>query len=168
MSKGQRRISWEGKCEVTAARDTLETPNQETREGHKKSNLSSPHRILIVDDSKDARESLAVLLRELGYLVLTAHDGAIALQRALDFKPHVMLLDIVMPGISGFRVAEMVRADPRLRDTLLITLSGWSLDVDLWLSKNAGCDYHLLKPLDVFVLESLLERGRPTPNFGEV
>lgn len=116
-----------------------------------------PLRILVVDDNKDSRESMATLLREFGYVVLTASDGSSALERAIDFQPNVMLLDIMMPGINGLKVAERVRADPLLWDTTLITITGWSQEVDDSFSKRSGCDYHLLKPLDPFVLESLLK-----------
>ena len=68
-----------------------------------------------------------------------------------------MLLDIVMPGISGFKVAEMIRKQPALAQALLITVTGMGQDVDGWLSKNAGCDYHFKKPLNVAELDSLLK-----------
>ncbi len=138
------------------AATTLESPQDKT-DDQKKNRALAPQRILVVDDNKDARESMATLLREFGYLVITAHDGDSALERASDFQPHVVLLDVVMPGISGFKVAERIRADPMLWDTTLITITGWTQDVDGWLSRHAGCNYHLLKPLDPFVLESLLK-----------
>jgi two-component system, chemotaxis family, CheB/CheR fusion protein len=123
----------------------------------KASDAAAPRRILIVDDNKDARESLATLLREHGYLALTAHDGYSAIERAAEFKPHAVLLDIVMPGISGFKVAEMLRKQAALADALLITVTGWQQDVDGWLSKDAGCDYHFQKPLDFAVLDELFK-----------
>jgi CheY-like chemotaxis protein len=134
-------------------RGTLEPPTPVT-------DSVKTRRVLIVDDNKDARHSLATLLSELGYLVQTAQNGQVALELALDFLPHVMLLDIVMPEMSGFALAEKVRRHALLRDTVLITLTGWEEDTDAWLSMQAGCDYHLLKPVDPSVLETLLVRGR--------
>ena len=97
------------------------------------------------------------MFREHGYLALTAHDGYSAIERATEFRPHAVLLDIVMPGISGFRVAEMLRKQTAFANALLITVTGLGQDVDGWLSKNAGCDYHFEKPLEFDTLEALLE-----------
>jgi CheY-like chemotaxis protein len=149
---------------LTSSGLTREPAKQETAKEEERA-AETPRRILVVDDSKDARESMAVLLRDLGHVAQTAPDGETALARAVDFQPHVMLLDIVMPGMSGFRVAEKVRADPVLWDTVLITLTGWDDDMDAWLSHHAGCDYHLTKPLDVGLLEAYLKKGRR--KFGE-
>jgi CheY-like chemotaxis protein len=139
----------------------LKQSQTETDEQQKRKSPQPLHRILVVDDNKDARESTATLLREFGYFVATAHDGESALERALKFKPHVMLLDVVMPGISGYKVAERVRCNPSLYDTILITLTGFTQYADGWLSEHVGCDYHLLKPLDPFVLECLLSGESP-------
>lgn len=139
-------------------------PTQETETSREKINVE-PHRILIVDDNKDARDSLATLLGELGYLVQVAQNGKIALELALNFLPHAVLLDVVMPDMSGFKLAEQFRAHALLRDATLITLTGWQYEMDPWLSKHAGCDYHLQKPVDVSELETLLSAGRPLPKF---
>jgi two-component system, OmpR family, response regulator len=112
---------------------------------------------LIVDDNQDARESLALLLREHGYMALTAHDGYSAIERATEFRPHAVLLDIVMPGISGFRVAEVIRKQPSLANALLISVTGYQQTADDWLSRNAGCDYHFEKPLEFAILDELLK-----------
>jgi CheY-like chemotaxis protein len=157
----------EGKSWLMGGAATLEPSQTQTEQGKNKLEQVPPRRVLVVDDSKDARNSMATLLREVGYVVQTASDGETALARAVDFQPHAMLIDIVMPGMSGFRVAEKVRADPMLWDTVLITLTGWDDDMDPWLSKHAGCDYHLKKPLDLTRLESLLKQGRPAIKYGE-
>jgi CheY-like chemotaxis protein len=154
------------KIQSSGSAATLERPVHETSKDEQNT-TEAPRRILVVDDSKDARESLATLLRELGHEVQTASDGVSALCKALEVKPQAMLIDIVMPGGSGFKLAEEVRRNPLLRDTLLITLTGWDDDMDPWLSEHAGCDYHLTKPLDLTKLESLLEKGRSRSKFGE-
>jgi DNA-binding response OmpR family regulator len=144
---------------VIGVNATLESPQQASQERHEKHKVA-PRRVLVVDDSQDASMSLAILLSELGYLVQTAQNGKVALELALDFLPHVILLDIVMPDMSGFALAERLRRHAELRDTLLITLTGWVDDADEWLSQHSGCDYHLLKPVDLDVLETYLVRGR--------
>jgi DNA-binding response OmpR family regulator len=138
---------------------TLESSKQEATKD-KESATEAPRRILIVDDSKDARESTATLLRELGHVVETAGDCSSALLKAVEFRPQAILIDIVMPGGSGFKLAEDIRKNSLLRDTLLITLTGWDDVMDPWLSHHAGYDYHLTKPLDVELLEAYLKRGR--------
>jgi CheY-like chemotaxis protein len=143
---------------LAMAVEGLEPSTEFTSEKNKKQkDQATVRRILIVDDNKDARESLATLFREHGYIALTAHDGYSAIERATEFKPHAVLLDIVMPGISGFKVAEMIRKQPALADALLITVTGMGQDVDGWLSKNAGCDFHFQKPLEFEVLDRLIK-----------
>jgi CheY-like chemotaxis protein len=123
---------------------------------------SSNRRVLIVDDNKDGRESLATVLRELGFVVQTAPDGTSALACAETFQPQVVLLDILMPGINGFQVAEKLRQHPTLSNILLISMSGFALEPDDIRWQRSGFDYHLLKPMDLFVLEPLLKGERNT------
>jgi CheY-like chemotaxis protein len=115
-------------------------------------------RVLVVDDNRDARESLATLLRSMCYEVATARDSTSALETATTFQPHVAILDIIMPGVSGFRTAELLRQQPGLRDITLISVTGWQDDIDDWLSKHSGCNYHLLKPLNTDVLVGILQK----------
>lgn len=122
----------------------------------------STRRVLIVDDNKDGRESLATVLRELGFVVQTASDGTRALACAETFQPHVILLDILMPGLSGFQVAEKIRQHSTLSEVLLISMSGFALEPDDIRWQRSGFDYHLLKPMDLFVLEPLLKSERNT------
>jgi CheY-like chemotaxis protein len=121
---------------------------------------SSTRRVLIVDDNKDGRESLATVLRELGFVVQTAPNGASALTCTETFLPHVVLLDILMPGLSGFQVAEKLRQHPTLSNVLLISMSGFALEPDDIRWQRSGFDYHLLKPMDLFLLEPLLKSER--------
>jgi CheY-like chemotaxis protein len=123
---------------------------------------SAPRRVLIVDDNKDGRDSLAGLLRELGFIVTTASDGASALSCAQDFHPNVVLLDILMPGLNGFQVAEKLRQQPEFLEVTLISMSGFALGTDDLRWQRSGFDYHLLKPMDLFVLEPLLRSERKT------
>jgi PAS domain S-box-containing protein len=113
-------------------------------------------RILVVDDNVDAAESLSALLRCLGADVLTVHDGPAALQCVRIHKPSAAVLDIGMPGMDGYEVARRTRADPDGAGLLLIALTGWGNEEDRRRSKEAGIDHHLVKPVELDVLESLL------------
>jgi two-component system, sensor histidine kinase len=113
-------------------------------------------RILIVDDSRDGGESLAMLLRVLGAEVALAHSGRKALECVEDFKPDVVLLDIGMPGMDGYEVARRIRANPASRHISLIALTGWGQDEDRKRSVAAGFNHHLVKPADLEQLRQLL------------
>jgi len=88
------------------------------------------------------------------------HDGVQALQAARDFAPDVVLLDIGLPGLNGYQVAERLRQDPRFADTVLIAITGWGADQDRRRAQEAGFDHHMTKPVDVAALRPLLRRGR--------
>ena len=113
-------------------------------------------RILIVDDSRDGGESLAMLLRVLGAEVALAHSGRHALECVNTFRPDVVLLDIGMPGMDGYEVARRIRANPANRHMQLIALTGWGQDEDRRRSAAAGFNHHLVKPADVEQLRQLL------------
>jgi two-component system, sensor histidine kinase len=113
-------------------------------------------RILIVDDSRDGGESLAILLRVLGAEVALAHNGRDALEYVATFRPEVVLLDIGMPGMDGYEVARRIRANHANRDIQLIALTGWGQDEDRRRSVAAGFDHHLVKPADIDQLRQLL------------
>lgn len=126
----------------------------------------SPHpspKVLVVDDNRDAAETLAELVELWGFEVETAHDGLSALQHAGEWEPNVVFLDIGMPGLNGYEVARRLRADARFRDATLVALTGYGQPEDFERSRAAGFDHHLVKPVDVSELEKLLPR-RPTPD----
>jgi CheY-like chemotaxis protein len=114
------------------------------------------HRILVVDDSRDAAESLAMLLESVGADVHTASDGLAALEKLDSYRPSVMLLDIGMPGMDGFEVARRARQRPASRDLTLIALTGWGQEADRRRSREVGIDFHLVKPVDLVQLGELL------------
>lgn len=117
---------------------------------------SGPRRVLIADDNRDAADSLAVLLRMQGHDVSVAHDGPTALAAYDERKPEVMLLDIGMPGMTGYDVARQVRqrADAAV---ILIALTSWGKDSDIANAMDAGFDRHLTKPVDPELIMQLLE-----------
>jgi len=123
--------------------------------------IIASHRFLVVDDSRDAAESLALLLESLGANVHTATDGPAALEELDTYRPSVMLLDIGMPGMDGLEVARRVRQRSDSRDLTVIALSGWGQDEDRRRSREAGVDYHMVKPVDLDELGRLLTSLAP-------
>lgn len=110
----------------------------------------------MVDDNVDAVAALAAVLHFMGHNVETAHDGHEAVELARRYRPDFLLLDIGIPGLDGFQVAAMVRREPHLQATKIVAITGWASDEDRDRSREVGIDYHLVKPVDIGFLESLL------------
>ena len=106
----------------------------------------TPLRVLVVDDCQDAVETLRLLIALWGYEVEAARDGPGALEAASSFRPHVVLLDIGLPGSSGYEVARAVRGTPGLEKVLLVATTGYGGEADQQKSAEAGFDAHLTKP----------------------
>ena len=117
-------------------------------------------RVLVVDDNHDAATSLAELLSIRGYQARVAHDGPGALQAALEMQPDMILLDIGLPGMSGYDVARAVRRNPALEGTLLVALTGYGQDEDRQRAHQAGFDRHFTKPVNLDDLNKLLVSRR--------
>ena len=113
-------------------------------------------RVLVVDDNRDAADSLGMLLEFLGADVQVVHDGRSALEAMKTFQPAVVLLDLGMPEMNGLEVARRMREDPQSRSATLVALTGWGQREDRRRSREAGFDYHLVKPADVGTLQSIL------------
>jgi len=123
--------------------------------------------VLIVDDNHDLAETAKVLLIASGHDVRTAYDGVSAVATANEFDPEVVLLDIGLPGMSGYEVAKRLRASEQRRSMLLVALTGYGQDADRQLAREAGFDQHLVKPLDPATLEKIVESiSVPTPIVG--
>lgn len=116
-------------------------------------------RILIVDDNRDAAESLSMLLQMSQHDTFIAHDGEQAIASAAEIEPEVMLVDIGLPKLDGYQVAREIRTRPGGKHILLIALTGWGQDKDRQKSKTAGFDAHLVKPVNVDELVRLLARS---------
>lgn len=115
-------------------------------------------RVLVVDDNVDGAESLAELLELLGHRVVVAHSGPDGLDAARTAAPDLVLLDIGLPGIDGYELARLLRADPATRRAVLAAVSGYEPDQSR--AREAGIDHHFLKPLDPAALQTLLGRIR--------
>jgi PAS domain S-box-containing protein len=126
----------------------------------------SARRVLVVDDNRDAAESMRLLLELLGADVRVAYSGLDALEMLESHQPSVVLLDIGMPGIDGHEVARRIRSQPRFSEVTLIALTGWGQDEDRRRSRLAGFDHHLIKPADVRTLETLLVSLEHDPSHG--
>ena len=120
-------------------------------------NLPGKH-ILIVDDYADALDIWAIYLKASGYRVSTAIDGTSALATARQGLPDLVVLDLALPGISGFEVARTLRADPETADIPLIAATGYSHLRELDLAREVGFDAVVVKPCDPDLLLSEIER----------
>jgi CheY-like chemotaxis protein len=117
-------------------------------------------RVLIVDDNLDAADCLSLLLGLHHFNVQVAYDGASALSAALASPPDAMLVDLGMPRMDGFRLAELVRREHSLRNTLLVAVTGYGGGAIEESVRVAGFDHYLLKPFDICRLLDLLRDAR--------
>lgn len=118
--------------------------------------LSVPRRILVVDDNVDGADTIAMLLMLFGHTVKVVHTGPDALEAARTFQPGIMLLDIGLPGMNGYEVAQQLRSDSNMNGLILVALTGWGSEEDRQRAKSVGFDYHLTKPVGMEKLQSLL------------
>jgi len=116
--------------------------------------------VLVVDDERDTADVMALLVGKWGHDVRKAYDGATALAAAARQRPDVVLLDIAMPRMDGFELAERLRGESRLQNCLLIALTGYAETAHQIKRREAGIDVVLLKPADSSVLETLLDLER--------
>ena len=115
-------------------------------------------RILLVDDNRDAADSLALLLGLEGHDVRVAYAGRPAIEVAHEFRPEIAVLDLGLPDLSGYDVARLLRQDPALERIELIALTGWGQEEHRKRALEAGFDHHVTKPVDLEQLARLLEK----------
>jgi len=118
--------------------------------------VGSRRRILVVDDNRDGAEMMATMLRLMGNEVRTANTGIQAVAAAEAFRPRLILMDIGMPQLDGYEATRRIRAEPWGRDMFIVALTGWGQAKDRARSRDAGCDGHLVKPVEPAALETLL------------
>jgi signal transduction histidine kinase/CheY-like chemotaxis protein len=130
--------------------------------GRSADRMPSSSRILVVDDLQASAETLMTLLEMEGFEVRIANDGMAALKVAQEFRPDVVLLDIGLPGMNGFEVANQLRSLPASRDALLIALTGYGEAESRSRSAQAGFDFHMVKPADVGLLLEMIAKPHET------
>ena len=113
-------------------------------------------RILVVDDNRDAAESLGMLLRMMGHEVRTAYDGQAAVAAAAEYRPRLVLMDLGMPKVDGCEAARRIRAEPWGAELFLVALTGWGAEADQRRTQDSGFDRHLVKPVDTEALKRLI------------
>jgi CheY-like chemotaxis protein len=114
------------------------------------------HRVLVIDDNEDIRTALGWGLESLGYTVRTAADGLTGLEVAVEFRPHSALIDISLPTIDGWELAERFSSHPVFKRPRLIALTGLSSDDHRAKSAASGFDFHIVKPVRLAKLDALL------------
>ena len=123
---------------------------------HEPTAPAASRRILVVDDHRASADGLGKLLRIKGHDVRTAHDGLAAVEVADEFRPDVVLLDIGLPKMNGYEVAQRIRQQPWGQGMVLIAVTGWGQEADRRHSQEAEFDHHLVKPVDPSALLLLL------------
>lgn len=114
-------------------------------------------RLLVIDDNKDAAESMSMLFELWGYEVVCAFDGRHALETAAKYQPDAVFLDIGLPGMDGYEIAERLRELPQGTRAVLVAITGYGQDEDRRRSREAGIDHHLVKPVAPEALHELLQ-----------
>jgi CheY-like chemotaxis protein len=117
-------------------------------------------RILVVDDNHDSALSLAMMLSIMGHETRTAHDGESAVTTAESFLPEVVLLDIGLPKLNGYEVAQRIRENSWGKSMFLIAVTGWGQEEDRQRSSEVGLNVHMVKPVEPAALERLLSELR--------
>jgi PAS domain S-box-containing protein len=131
-------------------------PEKSIPQESRKPSDAPTRRILLVDDNRDAANSFGILLKFLGADVKVLYDGRSALETLRIYRPSVLILDIGMPGLDGYEVARRVRRDSEFCDLVLIALTGWGQEEDRRRTREAGFDYHLVKPVEISAVRAVL------------
>ena len=124
--------------------------------------FAMPHlgrRVLVVDDSVDAAETVATLLQAAGCVTRAVHSGEQAVTSTVDFGPEIVLLDVGLPGVDGLEVCRRIRTLPGGQAVYVVAITGWGQDDDRRKTRDAGFDAHLVKPVDIHALLRLVEHA---------
>ncbi len=118
--------------------------------------VEATHRILVVDDNRDSAETMAMLLQLSGHTVRVAFDGPSALPAVREFQPELVLLDLGLPGLTGYEVAKKVQEMTLAHRPMLVAMTGYGQQGDRQRTRAAGFDHHLVKPVDLEMLQQIL------------
>ncbi len=132
---------------------TVVSANDETRVPQ-----SASRKVLVVDDNRDAAQTLCAYFQMNGDSVRVAYDGPTAFALASEFVPDVALLDIGLPGMNGYELASLLRAEPRFQKTILIAVTGYGRDADRERARESGFDHHFTKPVDPTAILQAISR----------
>jgi signal transduction histidine kinase/CheY-like chemotaxis protein len=133
-------------------------PEPAAAPGDERPSAAPQRRILVADDNEDSARSMAGVLKLMGNEVLTAYGGTEAIEAAKEFRPEIILMDVGMPRLNGYEAVRRIREQPWGRDAIIIALTGWGQEEDREQSIEAGCDGHLVKPVNFPDLEKLLAK----------
>jgi two-component system cell cycle response regulator DivK len=124
---------------------------------------ASPY-VLVVDDSRDGREMLTEYLQFRGFDVMASSNGEAALTQAFAHPPAIILMDLQMPGITGWEATRRLKAHPATKDVIVVALTAHAMAPDEGIAREAGCDAFMPKPFDITevgdVVEAVVQRGR--------
>ncbi|MDR3635651.1 MAG: PAS domain S-box protein [Isosphaeraceae bacterium] len=135
---------------------TVPQPTDTARPEHERRAPGPKRRVLVLDDNRDSARSMAKVLMLLGNEVRTAHDGIEAVEEAERFRPEIVLMDVGMPRLNGYEATRRIREQPWGKAAAIIALTGWGQEGDRTRSREAGCDGHLVKPVNLPDLEKLV------------
>jgi Response regulators consisting of a CheY-like receiver domain and a winged-helix DNA-binding domain len=141
---------------MTTSREPSADPQSRPADLETATGAVGGRRLLIVDDNRDAADSLALLLGLEGHEVRVAYAGRPAIEVAHEFQPEIAILDLGLPDLSGYDVARLLRQDPALARIELIALTGWGQEEHRKRALEAGFDHHVTKPVDLDQLARLL------------
>lgn len=158
LHHGEIRVSSPGKHQGSTFTLALKLVEQPQNQAAAEATPSLPRenaRVLVVDDNEDAANTLSALLQLAGNEVMTAHSGKQGLAAAQEFRPSIIFLDIGLPDMTGYEVAQAIRKIESISLCYLIALTGYGTDADRQMALDAGFDLHLTKPLDYEKIESI-------------
>lgn len=135
-----------------------------TRTSQSTDSSGQRRRVLLVDDNVDFVSTLKILLSTMGHDIRIANDGVTAQSVAREFQPEFAFLDIGMPGMNGYDLARHLRQSPETANAILVAVTGWGQDKDRQLSKSAGFNHHLVKPVELSQVMEIIEAGVTPPN----
>ena len=147
--------------EFTVRLPLVDANNQRREPGDRPRPSSAPRRVLVVDDNRDAADSLVLILTTMGAEARSAYNGPSALELVRSWAPETVLLDLGMPGMDGYVVAYRIRHDPAISAVRLIALTGWGSAEDRRHTAAAGFDDHWVKPVDPVQLQEMLTSPGP-------